>query len=377
DWQHLDYAGQLEAKEELLRDCLRRIAKIPDPPVERTVPSPAQWRYRNKVLIPFQPPSEGSDMPAAGFYAPASHRVVGFEDCPVQTELSVRIIRRVRELSARLGWSAYDEKRHQGWLRHLLVRCAADGRALAAFVTRTPDFPRKDEALAALRADFPELAGLFQCVQPERTSVALGPEWKHLWGEDRLEERVGELRLRFSPSAFFQVNTAASELLFATAAEFATEGCAKLSLLLDLYCGVGPIALWLAAHAERVVGFEESREAIADAQANARLNGIRNARFICGRVETSLGRLRKELEGRPPGSACAVLDPPRAGCADAVLKAVSGACLGRLVYASCDPATFARDAGRLNRLGWKLARARPHDLFPQTSHVEAVGLFIR
>ncbi|MFH1724353.1 MAG: 23S rRNA (uracil(1939)-C(5))-methyltransferase RlmD [Elusimicrobiota bacterium] len=379
DWQHLAPEAQLEAKREIVRDCLFRIAKLREPHVLETLPSPARWRYRNKVQVPFGMArgTGGASRIVAGFYAPGTHRIADFADCLVQPELSVRLTLKVKELARGFGWRIYDENRNAGWLRHLFVRTNRKGQALAALVTRTPDFPKREEFVSAVRRAFPEIVGLFQNVQPLATPVVLGPRWRKLWGRDHIEERVGRLRLLVSPSAFLQVNTPACETLYGVVSEFLYGDGFRPRVVLDLYCGSGAIALWIAPGSERVLGVEENREAVSDAWANARLNGARNVRFQAGGVETALGRIRKELSAAPGGSAAAVLDPPRAGCSKVALKGLRDPALARTVYVSCNPATFARDADWLSRHGWRLTRVQPVDLFPQTSHVELVGLFER
>lgn len=373
-WQHLSAGAQLESKRELVRDCLFRIARVREPRVEPTRASPGSWRYRNKALVPF---GLSGGRVVAGFYAPGSHAIVDFEDCLVQPELSVRLVLRVKALARELGWRVYDEDRQAGWLRHLFVRTNSAGEALAAVVSRTPEFPGRERFVAELRAGFPEIRGLFQNIQPRKTPVVLGPHWRKLWGADHLIERVGALRLRVSPAAFLQVNTPGAEVLYGTARELLLEGGFRPRLALDLYSGAGPIALWIAPDCGRVLGLEANRAAVADAEENARLNGIGNARFVSGAVESLLGRLGRELADAPPGSAAAVLDPPRAGCERAVLSAFRASALGRIVYVSCNPASFARDADRLGRMGWRLDRVVPVDMFPQTSHVELVARFTR
>ncbi|HBL17873.1 MAG TPA: 23S rRNA (uracil(1939)-C(5))-methyltransferase RlmD [Elusimicrobia bacterium] len=375
DWQHLSSQAQLESKREVIRDCLYRIAKLRSPRVRDTLPSPEPWRYRNKVQVPFGTGPGGKIV--AGFFAPHSHRIVDFDDCWVQTELSVRIALKVKELAGRLGWAVYDEDRDRGWLRHLFIRTNREGRALVALVTRTPDFPKLEPFLDALCGDFQDIAGVFQNLQPLKTNVVLGPEWRRLRGAERIEERVGPLRLQISPAAFLQVNTPACEVLYGAAQELLTRGDFRPTLALDLYSGVGSVALWISGSAERVLGVEENRDAVTDAWENARSNGVRNIRFLAGTVESQLRRIREILAGLPPGSAAAVLDPPRSGCSKPALKALLDEAIGRVVYISCNPATFARDADWLCRHHWTLSEVQPVDLFPQTSHVELVGLFER
>ncbi len=374
-WQHLSEHAQRSAKREIVRDCLFRIARMREPRVEETLPSPESWRYRNKVLVPLSRKGEGPIR--TGFFEPGSHRVVDYDDCIVQPELSVRISLAVKRLAQKFNWKIYDEDSHTGWLRHLFVRTNGGGKALLALVTRTPAFPREEEFLKEIHQEFPEVVAVHQNIQSLKTSVVLGRSWKKLWGRERLEERVGSVRLLVSPGSFLQINTPACEGLYELIREFLKSGGLRPKLALDLYSGVGSIALFIAADAHRVIGLEENRTAVADAWESARLNGTRNVRFLAGGVESAFAPLRQELGSLEPGSAAAILDPPRAGCERPVIKALRDRALGRLIYVSCNPATFARDADRLSRTGWALKRIKPVDLFPQTPHVELVALFDR
>ncbi|MDE2039892.1 MAG: 23S rRNA (uracil(1939)-C(5))-methyltransferase RlmD [Elusimicrobia bacterium] len=367
DWQELGYEAQLRHKRELVLDCLRRIAKLPEVPVEPTLASPRPWGYRNKVQIPFGRTAAGK--PVAGFYETGSHRIVDFNACPVQPELSVRLALKLKELAARFQWPIYDEDRRSGWLRHLFARTNAKGQVLAALVTTSDAFPKREETARQLQADFPELIGFWQNIQPQKTSVILGQRWRHLWGQRQIEEKIGPYSFLVSPGAFLQVNTEAAAFLYNAAAGALEQGGRRFPLALDLYCGAGTLTLWAARAADRVIGVEENREAVRDAWKNAERNGVKNVRFAIGRVEAVLPRLRREL-----GQDTAVLvDPPRSGLGGAALRALTQRCVRRLVYVSCNPATFARDAAYLCRSGFRLESVQPVDLFPQTSHVELVA----
>ena len=159
DWQQLAYEAQLKNKRLIVQDCVARIGKMRDVPIAETIPSPQPWAYRNKVQIPFGFDGKTSRV-VAGFYAPGSHTIVDFEACPVQPDLSVRLALKVKEMAVAERWPVYDALKHRGWLRHLFVRTSADGRALAALVTRSPDFPRQDRFVETLRAAFPEIVSL-------------------------------------------------------------------------------------------------------------------------------------------------------------------------------------------------------------------------
>jgi 23S rRNA (uracil1939-C5)-methyltransferase len=326
-------------------------------------------------MVPFgEPASDRSPSLTAGFYAAGSHRIVDFAACPVQPDLSVRIVLKAKELAAQLRWRPFDGQSGRGWLRHLFVRTNSRGEALVTVVTRTPELPGAEDFVSRLRDAVPQVVGVHHNVQPLKTSVILGPRWRCLWGARALEERLGRLSFLVSPGAFLQVNTAAAEVLYGAAESALGEGTRKFDSVLDLYCGVGTLTLWLAPKASRVVGVEENRDAVRDAWANARRNDARNVRFVSGRAESVLPRIFKEGLGE---RLAVVADPPRSGLTVPVLRFLTRSSVRRVVYVSCNPATFARDAGYLSRSGFSLVKVQPVDLFPQTSHVELVGLFDR
>jgi 23S rRNA (uracil1939-C5)-methyltransferase len=369
DWQHLAYEAQLARKREIVADCVRRLGKFPDADalVRPTLAAPKPWGYRNKVQIPF-----GAG-PRMGFFSAGSREIVDLKECPIQPDLSFRIALSVKKQAQERGWSFYDGKTGRGWLRHLYARTNSEGRALVALVTTRQEFPDREVFAAELRAAHPEIIGIHQNVQPERTSVVLGPHWRRLWGARDLEETLGRFHFNASPGAFLQVNTPAAEVLYEEAKKAALEGGAKFPVGLDLYCGVGTLTLWLSDAFPKVLGVEENRDAVADAWRNAERNGVKNARFLAGRAEAALPRLAKEL----PEKVCAVVDPPRVGLSQPVRRFLTDRKVRRLVYVSCDPATFSRDAGFLAHSGFVLRRVQPVDLFPQTSHVELVALLDR
>lgn len=372
DWQHLAYESQLKHKREVVVDCVSRIGKFADADklVLPTLRAPKPFGYRNKVQIPFMAGAHG---PRMGFFSAGSREIVDMKECPIQPDLSVRIALKVKAMSIERGWTYYDGKTGRGWLRHLYIRTNAEGQALVALVTTHQEFPDREVFAAELRANFPEIAGIHQNVNPERTSVVLGPVWRRLWGQRELEETLGRFHFAASPGAFLQVNTPAAEVLYNAAKDAVKEGGKKFPMGLDLYCGVGTLTLWLADVFPRIVGVEENKDAISDAYRNAERNRVRNARFKAGRAEAVLPKLAQEL----PAGTCAVVDPPRVGLSQPVRRFLTDKKLSRLVYVSCDPATFSRDAGFLSHSGWVLRRVQPVDLFPQTSHVELVALLDR
>ena len=371
-WQHIDYPVQLAQKRGIVVDCLRRLGKFSEAEslTAPTLAAPKPWGYRNKVQIPFGP---GPDGPLMGFFSAGSRQIVDLTECPIQPDLSMRLALTVKRLARERGWTFYDGRTGRGWLRHLFVRTNAEGQALAALVVSRSEFPDREAFAAELRAAHPELIGLHMNVQPHKTSVVLGDEWRRLWGAREIEETIGKLRFAVSPGAFLQVNTPAAEVLYAQAKAAMTEGGRKFPLALDLYCGVGTLTLWMADAFAKVLGVEENRDAVKDAYRNAERNGVRNARFKAGRAEAVLPKLGSEL----PAECAALVDPPRTGLTQPVRRFLTDRRVRRLVYVSCDPATFARDAGYLAHSGYALRRVQPVDLFPQTPHAELVALLDR
>lgn len=358
-WQHMNYPFQLEAKRQLVQETLERIGGVTEVDVAPVLGMADPWRYRNKVQ---QPVGWNGRQIVSGFFAPSSHAIVPIEDCLVQSDLSVKLMNRARDLLNRYGLRAYDEDRHTGWIRHLWVRTARDGQAILVFVSTSPDFPHERDILTALIQEFPQLIGIHQNINPARTNVILGRQWRKCWGADYLEERLGSLRYRLSPGSFFQVNTLQTEVLYNTVKSFAGTG----PMLLDLYGGVGGIALWLAQQFKQVIGVDEVRAAVADAEKNAALNGIQNARFVVSQTERFISQFRQT------GSLTVILDPPRAGCDPRVLKALVQRRPQRLIYVSCDPGTLARDIAFLRQGNYKVLAVQPVDLFPHTPHIETV-----
>ena len=368
-WQHMNYEFQLDAKRQLVQETLERLGGVRDVTVKPTLGMKDPWRYRNKVQ---QPVGWDACLPArqgrriiSGFYAPFSHDIVPIEDCRVQSELSVRIVNRVRALLEQFQLLAYDEEKHTGWIRHLWVR-TAQNKALLVFVTRTDDFPHQNEVLEALAQDIPELVGVHQNINPGKTNVILGRHWRKCGGADYLEERLGALRFHLSPGSFFQVNARQTEVLYEQVKALAGKG----GTLIDLYCGVGGIALWLAPQFRGVTGVDEVKSAVADAQNNAKLNGITNTRFVADSAERFLSKYHGNAGFQ--GDLTVVLDPPRAGCDPRVLHALSRLRPSNLIYVSCDPGTLARDLGILGKAGFRPRDVQPVDLFPHTPHIETV-----
>ena len=242
---------------------------------------------------------------------------------------------------------------------------------MVVLVTATKDLPKAKEITRLLKERVPNLKSVQQNIQTYRNNVILGRETKLLWGRPTIPDGIGRLRFSISARSFFQVNTEQAAVLYEKALEYA--GLNGTETVIDAYCGTGTITLFLAQKARRVYGIEVVKPAIEDAKQNARDNRIKNAAFLVGDAAKLMPRLYRE-EIRPD---VIVADPPRAGCAESVLKTFAAMQPSRIVYVSCNPATLARDMAVLETLGYTAKEIQPVDMFPQTAHVECVVLMSR
>ena len=364
-WQVLPYERQLAEKEAQVRDALERLGGFEDPPVEPMVAAEERLRYRNKVEYSFGMADDGELM--LGFHRPGRWNEI---DDVTEDILASERVDAVRE--AVKGWcreeglSPYDRESHAGFLRNLVVREGRrTGMVQARLVTSPGDF-RVAELAAAVPSDsflWTRAAGVAETTRDGKTEVVKGTA--------EIEEELLGLRFRISPEAFFQTNTEMAERLYREAIDLA--GLTGRERVVDLYCGIGTIALALALEAREVVGVEIVERAVADAIENARLNGVDNARFFAGDVRTAMRPLLEEA-GRPD---VLVVDPPRAGLSAKVVRRVLEAEAERIVYVSCNPTTLAPNARQMVDAGYMLKTVRPVNMFPQTPHIEAVAFLER
>lgn len=366
-WQVLPYERQLEIKQQQVEDALRRIGKLDGFAMEPIVPAVEQWRYRNKLEYSFGNDPDGTDGLVFGFHAPGHwERIVPIDDCLLASERSNAASRQVLDWCLARGLTAYDRRTHEGFLRNLVVR---EGRRTGQIQVRLVTMPGKLDADGL--ADAVDCDGLLWTqFDGVGETTALG-ETELVAGSDYLDEELSGLRFRISPHAFFQTNTEMAEKLYALAGEYAA--LRGFERVYDLYCGIGTIGLTLAPRAAELWGLELIEPAIADAIANARLNEIDNARFFAGDVRLALRELVREA-GSPD---VVVVDPPRAGLSQKVVRRTIDASPKRIVYVSCNPTTLAPNAAQLVEAGYALTRVTPVDMFPQTPHIECVALLER
>jgi 23S rRNA (uracil1939-C5)-methyltransferase len=368
-FQDLAYDVQLHAKQDQVRDALRRIGGVDDPPLEPIVPAKSRFAYRNKLEYSFTQTAAG---PALGFHmAGRWDEVLEVEKCWLTTDLGNAIRNTVRDWAREERLEAYDQAEQRGYLRHLVVREGRNtGQALVQLVTAAGERFDRDHFVETLQR-FPEVRSVHWAVNETPAEMTNLPTTL-LWGDEAIEEQLCGLRFRVRPNAFLQTNTAMAERLYGLAGDYAalTGG----ETVYDLYCGIGTIGLSLAPRALTVWGVEASEESVACALENAELNGITNAAFFAGETADSLAELH-ERAGDPD---VVVVDPPRAGLSGKAVRRVGRLEPPKIVYVSCNPTTLAGNVKELAASwGYRLERVRPVDMFPHTPHVESVALLIR
>ncbi|HEY2439466.1 MAG TPA: 23S rRNA (uracil(1939)-C(5))-methyltransferase RlmD [Solirubrobacteraceae bacterium] len=365
-WQVLAYDRQLEVKQSQVEEALRRIGKLDGFALEPIIPAVSQWRYRNKLEYSFGTDDTGRLV--CGFHAPGRwDEIVAIDDCLLASERANAAREQIVSWCREQQLSVYDRRSGEGVLRNLVVR---EGRRTGAIQARlvTSNTPLDTDSLSRAGAG---LDGLLWTRQPSVAETTQGGVTELLAGADRFEEQLGGMRFEISAEAFFQTNTEMAERLYELAADYAQPS--GFERLYDLYCGIGTIGLLMSPRVAELWGLELVPEAISDAIANARANEIDNAHFFAGDVRLALGEL-VERAGRPD---VLVLDPPRAGLSQKVVRRIIEASPSRIVYVSCNPTTLAPNAAQLVEAGYELVRVRPVDMFPQTPHIECVAELAR
>ena len=362
--RHMSYPEELAFKRTRVEDALRRIGGA-DIGVEEILGASQQEHYRNKVQFPV---CQG---PRIGFYRPRSHSVTDVETCLLQPDAADRLRRAVKDWMERWRVPAYDERRRSGLVRHVYVRVNRAGESLLCLLVNGKSVPQEKELVQLLRQAEPQLAGVVLGSNETHSNVILGDSYRMLWGVDCLFDTLCGYQFRLSVPSFYQVNSDQAEVLYGKALELAA--LTGTETVLDLYCGIGTISLVLAGRAGQVWGAEVVPQAVADAQENARRNGVGNVQFLCADAGEASRRFR--ADGIHPQVVC--VDPPRKGLSEDVVNTIAQMGPKRVVYVSCDPGTLGRDAARFRQLGYLPRRALAVDLFPRTQHVETVCLLTR
>ncbi|MFZ5450788.1 MAG: 23S rRNA (uracil(1939)-C(5))-methyltransferase RlmD [Thermodesulfobacteriota bacterium] len=383
-WQDLAYGEQLHWKGLQVQESLGRLPGLGPENIRALVASPEQLYYRNKMEFTFAPRpwlpagerGVGKSLKgslALGLHVGASSAgIFDVEECFLQSPVAPVIVQEVRAWCRQSRLPAYDTRSHRGFWRFLVLREGkGTGQMLAHLITT--DQGEAGVVAAHLQARFPDLTTMVHSRSLKKAQVISGTDTRILWGPGYIEEQLGDLRLRVSPQAFLQTNTAAAAGLYEAISRLG--GFTGKETIWDLYCGAGSIALSVAARVRRVVGFEIAPEAVNDAYVNSRLNGLDNCRFLAG----DLKDLIREAIRSPrhyPRPQVVITDPPRSGMHPQVVQAIKELAPRRVLYVSCNPATLARDLALLQDQ-YEILTVQPFDFFPHTAQIECLALLER
>ncbi len=400
-YSELSYEAQLKVKEKQVYDRLQRLGGIDDPELQPIIGMDEPFRYRNKASMPIWAGGlitrkggiqENLGDVSIGFYKPKSHDVVDCYDCLIQSEPAMAAAEALRQFMISDNITVYDPKWEKGLMRHLVVKTAyGTGEVMVILVINGKGIPNAQKLVEMLDDyiySLPEredgvkysLESVIVNIHKGKSNDIMGEECIAIAGKQTILEKVGDLKFEISPLSFYQVNPMQMEKLYAKAMEYADFKGGET--VLDLYCGVGTIGLFaVQAGAGRVIGIETVKGAVIDANRNAVINNIVNARYVCGKAEEVLPQLVSgeiEDEGlRVESADVVILDPPRAGCDERLLETVVNVNAKKIVYVSCDPATLARDIKYLTNSGYEFVEGTPVDMFPWTNHVETCVLLQR
>lgn len=367
--RHMSYEAECGIKENYAIETMKRIGKVDVEKVEVLPihPSHKISGYRNKAQYPIQRDSKGNLK--IGFYASRTHDVIDGSSCDLQPSFFKDIVDVTREFIEEFDISIYDEISHKGLLRHLYIRYGeVSNEVMVCLVINGKKLPYQEEFIKRLTALNSNIKSIVLDYNTKATNVILGDEYKVIYGSDVIIDTLCGNEIEISPLSFYQVNHDQAEVLYGVAKEFAS--LKGDELLVDLYCGAGTIGLSMASDVSKVIGVEIIEEAIEAAKRNATRNGYTNTEFYAG----DASKLASDLARRDLKPEVIVVDPPRKGITEDVI----GACVtmnpSRIVYVSCNVATLARDVELFSKVGYQITKFTTVDLFPRTSHVEAVAL---
>lgn len=379
--QEMKYGAQLAFKEGKVRGNLERIGEVPtellDKVMQPIVGMEEPFHYRNKAQFPIGTDKEGHII--TGFYAGRTHSIIPNTDCALGVAVNQKILEIIMHFMENNHISAYDEEKHKGLVRHVLIRYGfKTDEIMVCLVINGEKLPHAEKLVDKL-CKIPGMTSITISVNKAKTNVIMGNEIKLLWGQTYITDYIGNVKYQISPLSFYQVNPLQTEKLYGLALDYADLNGNET--VWDLYCGIGTISLFLAQNAKQVYGVEIVPQAIDDARNNAKINDITNAEFYVGKAEEVLPEYYREYQeshgGETAHADVIVVDPPRKGCEESLLQTIVDMQPGKVVYVSCDSATLARDVKFLRESGYELKKITPVDQFPNTVHVETVCLLTR
>ena len=362
----LEYEATLEIKENIVSNCLKK-ALGKEMKVNKAIGMGNPFNYRNKLQYPLGLNKEGK--PVMGVYAKRSHEIIPVEKCQIQNELSEQIAKDVFEYIKDNKISVYNEQNLTGTMRHIVIRIGViTQEIMLILVMNDNNFKKEKEFITYITSKYPQIKTIIKNYNPKNTNVILGTKNETIYGPGYIYDILGDYKFKISPLSFYQTNPVQTEALYEKALEYANLTGAET--ILDLYCGIGTIGIFASKKAKKVYGIEIIENAIKDAKENTQINNIQNAEFYCGEVENVLPKIIFQNNIKPE---VVFVDPPRKGLDTKTINTILNLQPPKIIYISCNPATFARDVAILNEK-YEIKEVTPVDMFPFTSHVECVTL---
>ncbi|MFE8697343.1 23S rRNA (uracil(1939)-C(5))-methyltransferase RlmD [Cytobacillus sp. FJAT-53684] len=361
--QHLHYDQQLKEKRDIVIQSLERHTKlnVEKIDIKETIGMEDPWNYRNKSQ--FQVGLKDGKV-LAGLYGMNSHRLINIEQCAVQHPQTNKATATVKRILQDLKIPIYSEKSRKGLVRTIVARVGIQtGELQIVLITTKKELPNKEQIIQEIKKKLPEVKSIIQNINGQKTSLIFGDETVNLEGNDFIQETLGDLQFELSARTFFQLNPEQTVKLYNEVKKAAAlTGKEKV---VDAYCGVGTIGLWIADSAAEIRGMDIIPESIEDAKKNAVRHGIKHAKYVTGKAEEWLPKWVKE--GWKPD--VIIVDPPRTGLDGQLLNTILKVKPKKVVYVSCNPSTLAKDIAVLSGK-YQVAMIQPVDMFPQTAHVE-------
>ncbi|MBN2348044.1 MAG: 23S rRNA (uracil(1939)-C(5))-methyltransferase RlmD [Bacteroidales bacterium] len=379
-WQNMPYKEQLRFKEKQVSETLKRIGKIKLPKIDPIIPSDKQTYYRNKLEYTFAnsrwltreeigTEDDISNRNALGFHVPGKFdRILDINNCHLQDDPSNEIRLAFREYAFKHDLSFFDIRNKRGFLRNLIIRNTTIGEFMVILSVFEDQPDKIDGILEFIGNRFREITSLMYVVNPKSNDTLYDQDIRLFKGKDYIIEELGGIKFKIGPKSFFQTNSLQALKMYTLVKEYA--GLSGNEIVYDLYTGTGTIANYVARNCKKVIGIESVPEAIEDAKSNSKINGISNTEFYAGDMKDMLTPLFIREKGEPD---VMIIDPPRAGMHDSVIKSLLWCLPKKIVYVSCNPATQARDIGGLS-IKYRVTKLQPLDMFPHTHHVENVAL---
>lgn len=364
--QFIDYDYQLELKTAIVKETLRTIAGI-DIQVPKTIGSPKIKNYRQKIQYPVTE-TKNSKRIIAGYYKPASHEIVNIKYCPIQPSSCDEIIEFIRQRAFDFGISGFNEKKHAGDLRHIVIRNSEkfDKKLVVLVVNATKVFDRLKDFAQCIFDEFESVQGVCVNFNSKKTNVILGKKSECICGKDFIEEQILDKVFKIGPNTFFQINPKSAENIFNYVKNYIADKFSK-SLVLDAYAGITSFGIAVSDVCQKVVSVEENKEACDLARTVAEYNKVKNVEIHNEDAALFFKKEKRTFD-------VIILDPPRKGCTTDSLDEAYRLCSDTIIYVSCNPATLARDLKYLYDKGCKLESIQPFDMFPHTYHIENVAV---